>query len=432
MGGCYKIPAIDLTFEGVFTNKICTDRIQGRRQAGGDLLDRADDGQARGTARTWIRSSCGGRTSSSKASSRSRPRWGSPTTRATTTARSTACSSGFDLEAIPAGASRPPCDAASTAGSASRPMSRCAGSRRRGWWGRKVWGCRPRSGSRRWCASTRLARRPSTPAPRRTARATTPDLLRSPRIAWASIPSGSRSFTAIPTRVPGGGAPTARGRSTVGGESVARAAEKVQEKAKEICAALLKGDPEDIELVDGKFSVRGSPDKFKTMAEIAGAAHIPPQELPTDIEPGLEATSQSTTPRTSSTRSARTRAWSTSTPRPARFKVVRYVAVDDCGPAINPMLIDGQIHGGVTHAIGQALYEQIPLRRGRPARYRDVRRLRASRRRRRLPELRDGPHRDAVARELARRQRGSARQGTIGATPAITAAVLDALANRSA
>src|SRR5437868_2585574 len=64
---------------------------------------------------------------------------------------------------------------------------------------------------------------------------------------------------------------------SVGGESVARAAEKVQDKAKRICAALLEADPDDIELVDGKFQVRGSPDKAMTMAEIAGAAHIPPQ-----------------------------------------------------------------------------------------------------------------------------------------------------------
>ena len=77
----------------------------------------------------------------------------------------------------------------------------------------------------------------------------------------------------------------------VGGEAVARAAEKVQDKAKRICAALLEADPGDIELAGGKYQVRGSPDKFKTMAEIAGAAHVPPQELPTDIELGLEETS---------------------------------------------------------------------------------------------------------------------------------------------
>ena len=79
--------------------------------------------------------------------------------------------------------------------------------------------------------------------------------------------------------------------ASVGGEAIARAAEKVQEKAKKVCAAMLEAAPEDIELADGTFRVKGSPDKSMTMAEISGAAHIPPQELPTDIEPGLEETS---------------------------------------------------------------------------------------------------------------------------------------------
>ena len=74
----------------------------------------------------------------------------------------------------------------------------------------------------------------------------------------------------------------------VGGEAIVRASQRVQEKAKRICAALLEAAPEDIELADGKYQVRGSPDKSMTMAEIAGAAHIPPNELPADIEPGLE------------------------------------------------------------------------------------------------------------------------------------------------
>ena len=74
----------------------------------------------------------------------------------------------------------------------------------------------------------------------------------------------------------------------VGGEAIVRAARKVQDKAKRICAALLEASPDDIELTDGKYQVRGSPDKSMTMAEISGAAHIPPNELPADIEPGLE------------------------------------------------------------------------------------------------------------------------------------------------
>ena len=144
----------------------------------------------------------------------------------------------------------------------------------------------------------------------------------------------------------------------VGGEAVARAAEKVQEKAKRICAALLEAAPEDIELADGKFQVKGSPDKAMTMVEIAGAAHIPPQELPPEIDPGLEETSFYDPENFVFPFGAHACVVDVD-PETGKVEVVRYVAVDDCGPAINPMLIDGQIHGGVAHAIGQALYEQV-------------------------------------------------------------------------
>jgi carbon-monoxide dehydrogenase large subunit len=145
---------------------------------------------------------------------------------------------------------------------------------------------------------------------------------------------------------------------SVGGEAVARAAEKVQEKAKRICAAMLEAAPEDIELQGGKFQVRGSPDKSMTLAEIAGAAYIPPEELPTEIEPGLEETSFY---------DPENFVWPFGAhacivdvdAETGKVDVVRYVAVDDCGRAINPKLIEGQVHGGVTHGLAQALYEQV-------------------------------------------------------------------------
>jgi aerobic carbon-monoxide dehydrogenase large subunit len=144
----------------------------------------------------------------------------------------------------------------------------------------------------------------------------------------------------------------------VGGEAVGRAAVKVQEKAKRICSALLEAAPEDIELTDGKFQVRGSPDKSMTMAEISGAAHIPPQELPADIEPGLEETAFYDPENFVFPFGAHACVVEVDADT-GKVEVVRWVAVDDCGPAINPMLIDGQVHGGVVHGIGQALYEQI-------------------------------------------------------------------------
>src|SRR5256714_2700106 len=95
-----------------------------------------------------------------------------------------------------------------------------------------------------------------------------------------------------------------------------------------------------------------------TKAEISGAAHIPPQELPTDIEPGLEETAFYDPENFVFPFGAHACIVDVDT-ETGKVSVIRYVAVDDCGPAINPLLIDGQVHGGVTHAIGQALYEEV-------------------------------------------------------------------------
>ncbi len=142
----------------------------------------------------------------------------------------------------------------------------------------------------------------------------------------------------------------------VGGEALAKCAGKIADKAKAIVAHQLEAAPEDIELHDDKFSVRGSPGKGMTLAEVAGAAYL--NNVPEGMEPGLEATTF----------------WEPENfvfpfgahacvvdldPETGKVKVERYVAVDDCGNAINPMLIDGQVHGGIVHAIGQALYERV-------------------------------------------------------------------------
>jgi carbon-monoxide dehydrogenase large subunit len=145
---------------------------------------------------------------------------------------------------------------------------------------------------------------------------------------------------------------------SVGGEAVARAAERVQEKAKRVCAAMLEAAPEDIELTDGKFRVKGSPDKAMSMAEIALASYVPPDELPTEIEPGLEESAFYDPENFVFPFGAHACVVDVDI-ETGKVKVARWVAVDDCGPAINPMLIESQVHGGVVHGIGQALYEQI-------------------------------------------------------------------------
>jgi aerobic carbon-monoxide dehydrogenase large subunit len=210
----------------------------------------------------------------------------------------------------------------------------------------------------------------------------------------------------------------------VGGEAVARAARKVQDKAKRVCAALLEAAPEDIELLDGKFQVRGSPDKAMSMADIALAAHLPPNELPTDIEPGLEESSFFDPENFVFPFGAHACVVDVDV-ETGKVRVVRYVAVDDCGPAINPMLIEGQIHGGVVHAIGQALYEQVvydedgQLVTGTFVDYA-------------LPTAAELPSIETDRTETPSPTnslgvKGVGEAGTIGATPAVTAAVLDAL-----
>ncbi|MFL5860205.1 MAG: xanthine dehydrogenase family protein molybdopterin-binding subunit [Solirubrobacteraceae bacterium] len=143
----------------------------------------------------------------------------------------------------------------------------------------------------------------------------------------------------------------------VGGEAAARTANKVATKARAIVAHQLEADPEDIELRDGKFSVRGSPDKGMTLAEVAGAAYVP-ENLPEGMEPGLDEQTFFDPENFVFPFGAHACVVDVDA-ETGKVEVVRYVAVDDCGPAINPMLIDGQVHGGITHGLGQALFERV-------------------------------------------------------------------------
>ena len=143
----------------------------------------------------------------------------------------------------------------------------------------------------------------------------------------------------------------------VGGEAMAMAADKVAEKARRLAAHLLEAAAEDIEMSDGKYQVRGSPDMGLTLADISGAAYVP-ENLPEGMEPGLEETAFYD-PENFVWPFGAHAAIVDVDAETGKVKVVRYVAVDDCGRAINPMLIEGQVHGGITHAIGQALYEQV-------------------------------------------------------------------------
>jgi aerobic carbon-monoxide dehydrogenase large subunit len=143
----------------------------------------------------------------------------------------------------------------------------------------------------------------------------------------------------------------------VGGESIVRATDKVVDKAKKIAAHLLEASADDMEVADGQFRVKGSPDKGMPLSDISLTAYVP-ENIPEDMEPGLEEISFFDPSNFVFPFGAHACVVDVDA-ETGKVKVVRYSAVDDCGPAINPMIIDGQVHGGITHAIGQALYEQV-------------------------------------------------------------------------
>ena len=208
------------------------------------------------------------------------------------------------------------------------------------------------------CACTRPARRCCASACSRRARATRRRSPRSSPRSSASRPRTSRSSTATPTtRRSASG--TYGSRSTpVSGAAAAVVARKVRDKARIIAAAMLEASPDDLEWEKGRWFVKGDPEQGETIQEIAMAAHGT-IELPEGVEgaPRRGRDLQPAEPDLS--RSAPTSASSTSTRAPAQVKVRRFIAVDDCGTRINPMIVEGQIHGGLAEGIGMALMQII-------------------------------------------------------------------------
>jgi carbon-monoxide dehydrogenase large subunit len=143
--------------------------------------------------------------------------------------------------------------------------------------------------------------------------------------------------------------------TAVGGAALATAVAKIKDKAKRLTAHLLEAAPEDIDYEDGKFFVKGSPDRSKTIQDIALMANVA-WNMPPGMEPGLEATSFYDPPNFVYPFGAHLAVVEID-PQTGRVDLKRYVAVDDCGPQINPVIVAGQVHGGVVQGIGQALWE---------------------------------------------------------------------------
>ena len=149
---------------------------------------------------------------------------------------------------------------------------------------------------------------------------------------------------------------TSGSRSTaVCGSAVKVAAQRVKEKAKKIAAHLLEANEQDIEWTNDAFRVRGSGDQAKSFAEVALMANVA-WNMPAGVEPGLEASaffdpSNFVYPFGSHVCTVEV------DPDTGEVRILRYIAVDDCGPHINPMIVEGQIHGGIVQGLGEALQE---------------------------------------------------------------------------
>jgi len=145
-------------------------------------------------------------------------------------------------------------------------------------------------------------------------------------------------------------------RSTpVAGAAAAVAARKIRDKAKLIAAHLLEVSPDDLEWKDHKFQVKGVPAKAKTMQDIAFAAYT---NHPQGMEAGLEATAYYDPPNLTFPFGSYICVVDIDK-ETGEVKIRRFVAVDDCGTIINPMIVEGQIHGGLTMGLAPALLEEI-------------------------------------------------------------------------
>jgi carbon-monoxide dehydrogenase large subunit len=214
-------------------------------------------------------------------------------------------------------------------------------------------------------------------------------------------------------------------RSTPVGLTAAYVAgQRVIEKATKIAAHLLEAAEADIVFERGRFFVRGAPERAVTFQEVALEAYVP-RRIPADLELGLEATAffnPSNFVFPFGTHVAVVEV----DPETGQVKLLRYAAVDDVGRVINPMIVDGQVHGGVVHGVGQALWEQVVydeqgnLLTGTWLDYA-------------MPKAADLPSFQTDRLETPSPVnplgvKGAGETGTIASTPAVVNAVLDAVA----
>ncbi|MBA2390478.1 MAG: molybdopterin-dependent oxidoreductase [Geodermatophilaceae bacterium] len=209
----------------------------------------------------------------------------------------------------------------------------------------------------------------------------------------------------------------------VGGIAVVKAAEKVVEKAKRIAAHLLEASEDDLEFKDGSFSVRGTPDSTMSIQEIA-LATFAAHNLPDGMEPSLDSDATFDPENFSFPHGTHLCASEVDT-ETGRITIRKYVCVDDVGEVINPLIVEGQVHGGLAQGIAQALFEEAiydddgNLTTGSFVDYL-------------VPSASDLPHFDTDRTVTASTSnplgvKGVGEAGTIASTPAVVNSVVDAL-----
>ena len=211
--------------------------------------------------------------------------------------------------------------------------------------------------------------------------------------------------------------------TAVGGTAIVMCIDKVIAKAKQLAAHLLETTADKVTFQDGVFAAPGATKREIKWAEMAGEAYIA-KNLPAGLEPGLEASSFFEPGNFTFPFGAHIAAVEIDRDT-GQVAIKKYIAVDDCGPQINPLLVEGQVQGGIAQAIGQALFEQtIYDERGQllTGEFMDYPMPRASD----IPEFTLGSTvTPSPVNPLG--VKGVGEAGTIGATPAIANAVLDAL-----
>jgi carbon-monoxide dehydrogenase large subunit len=211
--------------------------------------------------------------------------------------------------------------------------------------------------------------------------------------------------------------------TAVGGTAMVHAMGKVKDKVINIAAHLLESNPQDIVVEDGKYCVQGAPESGLTLSEIAMVAHVGVQ-LPEGTEPGLAESHFFEPPNFTYPFGTHIAVVEVDADT-GEVEMQRYIAVDDCGNIINPLIVEGQVHGGIAQGVGQALYEEaIYDESGQmiTGSFMDYA----------LPKAHNFP-RFELANTVTPSPvnpmgvKGVGEAGTIGSTPAIANAVIDAL-----